>query len=82
MTDREKYAIYNEMYEKSLEFSKKIREKFERKGLKVYSDYVSVSDEETKRYFCDIEIGGSPETYRRYRGVFTESFLEKLAKSE
>lgn len=79
MDAREKFAIYDEMYNKSLEFSKRIRENFESKGLKVYSDFVAVENEEEKTYFCDIEVGGSPETYKRYRGKITESNLEKLA---
>lgn len=82
MKTRETFEIYCEMYEKANDYSKRIREKFEKKGLKVYSDFVSVAEEETRTYFCDIEIGGSPETYKRYYGRISEKNLEKLAKSE
>jgi len=76
----DEFETYCDMYEKSLDFQKRIRDAFEKKGLKVYCSYVAVSEESTRTYFCDIEVGGSPETYKRYYGQISEKDLEKLTK--
>ena len=44
----------------------------------IYNVYVSVGDIEEKTYFCDIEIGGSPEKYNRWYGYYTIERLKKI----
>ena len=78
MTDREKYNIYNEMYNKCFEYQDKLTGIYLERGYNVYCVYISVSDEETRSYFVDIEIGGSPEKYSHIRRTMTEEQLLKL----
>lgn len=77
MTYKEKYLIYQQMFEEAQELEKKIRAALELLGLTVYCVYIAVGKEEEKQFFTDIEYGGSPEKYRRYRGLYTKEQLTK-----
>ena len=78
MTDRQKYDIYNDMYNKSFNYTKALTDKYEKSGYTVYTVFIAVSDELTRTYFVEIEIGGSPEKYKHIRKTMTETELIKL----
>lgn len=78
MTDREKYNIYREMYNKTFIYTDDLVTKYSNLGYTVYTVFISVVDEETRSYFVEIEIGGSPEKYKHIRKTMTEAELLKL----
>lgn len=78
-----KYEIYRTMCDTAYKLEKAIRDYYDKKGLKVYSAYVSVGSEEERMYFVDIEIGGSPTTYQRIYGLKSEdALINKYVKGE
>lgn len=72
------YEIYRQMTEMIPVYEQCIREYFEHQNYKVYCVFLSVSSEEDGTYFADIEVGGSPEKYRRYYGVYSLKALQKI----
>ena len=77
MTDKQKYEIYRQMFNKTKELTARIREHLTRKYGIVHDVFVSVGDEEKETYFVDVEAGGSRETYFHYRGMLTEEVILK-----
>lgn len=76
---REKYMVYREMYAAIAELERYITEQIEKKGHKVISVFLSVGDEETRRYFVDLEYSDDkPGTYRRVRGLFNREAIVKM----
>lgn len=71
------YAIYRDMLDESKDLEEEIRTALEKLDVTIYTVYVSVGDENTRQFFADIEYGGSPEKYRRYRGLYTKAQLER-----
>ena len=79
MTDRQKYEIYRQMFNRAKELTIKVEEHLAHKYGVVHTVFISVGDEEKGLYFVDVEAGGSRETYFHYRGVLTEErILKKL----
>ena len=78
MTDREKYNTYSEMYDKTFTYTSDLVIKYSNLGYTVYTVFIAVADEETRSYFVEIEIGGSPEKYKHIRKTMTETELLKL----
>lgn len=78
MTHQEKYAVYNEMFKAIPELEKKVENHF--KDRTIYGIFFSVADEENRKYFVDIEVGGSPETYRRIYGTYTLAQLAPIMR--
>lgn len=77
------YETYREMYETSQKLEKAVRAYYEKKGYKVYSAYVSVGKEDERLYFVDIEVGGSPDLYKRIYGLKSEdALINKYMKGE
>lgn len=77
MTDRQKYEIYRQMFDRAEELRIEIEGHLIHKYSMVYTVFVSVGDEEKNLYFVDVEAGGSRETYFHYRGMFTEEQILK-----
>ena len=77
MTDRQKYEIYRQMFDRAEELTVKIQEHLIHKYSMVYTVFVSVGDEEKGLYFVDVEAGGSRETYFHFRGMLTEEQILK-----
>ena len=79
MTDRQKYEIYRQMFDRAEELTVKIQEHLIHKYSMVYTVFVSVGDEEKGLYFVDIEVGGGSNSgkYERARGMFTEEQILK-----
>lgn len=77
MTDRQKYEIYRQMFDRAQELRIEIEGHLIHKYSMVYSVFVSVGDEEKNLYFVDVEAGGSRETYFHYRGMLTEEQILK-----
>lgn len=80
MTDHEKYLVYREMFDVIPGYEERIRKYFESKDYTVYCVFLNVANEEERTYFADIEVGGSPEKYRRYYGVYSLNALERIMK--
>lgn len=74
MTDRQKYEIYTQMFDKAQELRIEIERHLIHMSM-IYEVFVSVEDEEKGLYFVDIEVGG--EKYERVRGMFTEEQILK-----
>jgi len=77
MTREEKYQVYKAMMEMRGILEPRIRSYYEEQGYTVYCVYLSVADEETRTFFVDIEVGGSPEKYFRIYGKKTAEALRK-----
>ena len=77
MTDRQKYEIYRQMFDRAQELRIEIEGHLIHVYPIVYSVFVSVGDEEKNLYFVDVEAGGSRETYFHYRGMLTEEQILK-----
>lgn len=75
MTDRQKYEIYRQMFDKAQELRIEIERHLSHVYPKIYGVFVSVGDEEKGLYFVDIEVGA--EKYERVRGMFTEEQILK-----
>ena len=69
------HDIYREMNDAIPELEKAITEYYETRGYVVYTVFLSVSNEANREYFCDIEVGGSPEKYKRIYGRKTQKTL-------
>ena len=79
MNARETYEIYTKMFAAIAELERYITEQIEKKGHKVISVFLSVGDEETRRYFVDLEYSDDkPGTYRRVRGLFNREAIVKV----
>ena len=77
MTDRQKYEIYRQMFDKAQELRIEIEGHLIHKYSMVYSVFVAVGDEEKSLYFVDVEAGGSKETYFHFRGMLTEEQIKE-----
>lgn len=77
MKEKERYEIYIKMFSMIPDLEKKIREKYEKAGYTVYCVFLAVSDEETEKYFLELEIGGNAEKYKHIRNIYT---LEEIQK--
>lgn len=77
MTERQKYEIYRQMFDRAEELRIEIEGHLIHKYSMVYTVFVSVGDEEKKLYFVDVEAGGSRETYFHFRGMLTEEQILK-----
>lgn len=79
MTERQKYEIYRQMFDKAQELRIEIEGHLIHVYPIVYSVFVSVGDEEKGLYFVDIEVGGGSNSgkYERFRGMFTEEQILK-----
>lgn len=77
MTAYEKYQIYTAMYEQAKILENAIRRYYEERDYTIYCVYLAVANEEERTYFVDIEVGGSPEKYRRIYGEKTAEALRK-----
>lgn len=75
MTDRQKYEIYRQMFDRAEELTTEIERHLSHVYPRIYGVFVSVGDEEKSLYFVDIEVGG--EKYERVRGMFTEEQILK-----
>lgn len=73
-----KYSLYQEAYKTAQYFEDEIRKVLAKKPVKVYNVYVAVGDEDEGTYFLDVEIGGSPETYKRWYGYYTAERIRKM----
>ena len=76
------YLDYREAMKQAQFFENEIRKILALKSVKVYNVYVSVGDEREGTYFLDVEIGGSPETYKRWYGYYTEERIRKMFNIE
>jgi len=77
-----RYIDYCEALQKAQYFEDEIRKALAKTSFKVYTVYVAVGDEEGGTYFLDVEIGGSPETYKRWYGHYTEERIRKMFNIE
>lgn len=79
MTDRQKYEIYRQMFDKAQEFRIEIEEHLIHTFSMIYGVFVAVGDEEKGLYFVDVEVGGGSKTgkYRRFRGMLTEEQIKE-----
>ena len=77
MTDRQKYEIYRQMFDKAQELRIEIEGHLIHTYSMVYSVFVAVGDEEKSLYFVDVEAGGSKETYFHFRGMLTEEQIKE-----
>lgn len=77
MNRQEQYYKYCEMHEKAQQLTKEIEEELPKNYAKVYCVFICVADEEKELYNIDIEVGGSAETYHRWRGLYTEQKLRQ-----
>lgn len=77
MTDRQKYEIYRQMFDRAQELRIEIEGHLIHKYSMVYGVFVSVGDEEKNLYFVDVEAGGSRKTYFHFRGMLTEEQILK-----
>ena len=77
-----RYIDYSEALQKAQYFEDKIREALSKLTVKVYNVYVAVGDEEEGTFFLDVEIGGSPETYKRWYGFYSEERIRKMFNIE
>lgn len=77
MTERQKYEVYRQMFDRAQELRIEIEGHLIHKYSMVYTVFVSVGDEEKNLYFVDVEAGGSRETYFHYRGMLTEEQILK-----
>lgn len=83
MTDRELYNVYCEMFKNARAFEERLRNALEKKGYNVYCVYMAVGDEETRKYFVDIEYSnGTAETYRHIRDNITEDRLVQYIENK
>lgn len=76
MTNREKYNIYNEMFNNCARLEDNIREALYKLGAKVYNIEIYVGKEETQEYMCYIEF--NLYYYRNMRGLYTEKDLKTI----
>lgn len=76
-----RYIDNCEALKKAQYFEVEIRKALAKTSFKVYTIYVAVGDEEGT-YFLDVEIGGSPETYKRWYGFYTEERIRKMFNIE
>ena len=79
MTERQKYEIYRQMFDRAEELTTEIKRHLAHVYPKVYGVFISVGDEEKCLYFVDIEVGGGSNSgkYERVRGMFTEEQILK-----
>lgn len=79
MTDRQKYEIYRQMFDKAQELRIEIEGHLIHTFSMVYGVFVAVGDEEKGLYFVDVEVGGGSNTgkYRRFRGMLTEEQIKE-----
>lgn len=77
MTSKERYNRYMDMFEEAQELQKQLEHELPNNYNKVYSVYVAVGDEEKELYFIDIEVGGSAQSYHRWKGLFTKDAIIK-----
>ena len=76
------YLDYREAMKQAEYFEDEIRKVLAKKPVKIYNVYVSVGDEEEGTYFLDVEIGGSPEAYKRWYGYYTAERIYKMFNIE
>lgn len=72
------YLDYREALKTAQYFEDEIRKVLAKKPVKVYNVYVTVGDEQEGTYFMDVEIGGSPEKYKRWYGYYTAQRIRKM----
>lgn len=77
-----RYIDYCKALQKPQYFEDEICKALAKTSFKVYTIYVVVGDEEEGTYFLDVEIGGSPETYKRWYGFYTEERIRKMFNIE
>lgn len=79
MTDRQKYEIYTQMFDKAQELRIEIERHLIHTFSIIYGVFVAVGDEEKGLYFVDVEVGGGSNTgkYRRFRGMLTEEQIKE-----
>lgn len=79
MTDRQKYEIYRQMFDKAQELRIEIEGHLIHKFSMIYGVFVAVGDEEKGLYFVDVEVAGGSNTgkYRRFRGMLTEEQIKE-----
>ncbi len=79
MTDRQKYEIYTQMFDKAQELRIEIEGHLIHEFSIIYGVFVAVGDEEKGLYFVDVEVGGGSNTgkYRRFRGMLTEEQIKE-----
>ena len=79
MTERQKYEIYRQMFNRAQELVNKIKGHLIHVYPIVYGVFVSVGDEEKGLYFVDVEVGGGSNSgkYERFRGMLTEEQILK-----
>ena len=79
MTDRQKYEIYRQMFDRAEELTIEIKEHLIHTFSMIYGVFVAVGDEEKCLYFVDVEVGGGSNTgkYRRFRGMLTEEQIKE-----
>ena len=83
MTDREKYYVYCEMYDKARELERRLERALQNSGHNVYCVFISVGKEEERYYNVDIEYSkGTPDTYHKTRGLVTEEKLIKFVENK
>ena len=79
MTDRQKYEIYRQMFDRAQELRIEIEGHLIHVYSKIWGVFVSVGDEEKGLYFVDVEVGGGSNSgqYKRFRGMLTEEQILK-----
>ena len=75
MTERQKYEIYRQMFDRAEQLTIEIKGHLSHVYPRIYGVFVSVGDEEKGLYFVDIEV--ADEKYERVRGMFTEEQILK-----
>lgn len=77
-----RYIVYTEAFIKAQQLEDEIRKALAKTSFKVYSVYVAVGNEFEGTYLLDVEIGGSPEAYKRWYGFYTEERIRKIFRIE
>lgn len=78
MTREQKYQTYHDMLKEAEELEYRLYQYLTDNDYAIYCIFLAVQDEESQKFFVDVEIGGSPEKYSHITGGYTKAQIEKI----